>query len=213
VFIRGNHAVQPLPAPPAAPTTRQWRVPLTPPCSPINRFTARALSACYYHRRGAQRAHALWHYRPFLYPLDGLLEWNRLYGPHGFLQYQCVLPEPAAQAALPAMLRLIERSGQGSFVTVLKKFGSQRSLGLLSFPRPGVTLALDFAHRGAPTLRLLDALDGLTRAAGGAVYPAKDARMAPDAFRQYFPAWQQMLRFVDPAFSSSFWRRVTADAA
>jgi hypothetical protein len=79
---------------------------------------------------------------------------------------------------------------------------------MMSFPRPGVTLALDFPNRGARTQQLLDALDEVTRQAGGAVYPAKDARMSATAFRQYFPAWQEFCRYVDPQFSSSFWRRV-----
>ena len=209
IFMRGNHAVRPPADPPAAPAPRAWRLPLTPPVSPINGFTARVFNACYFRRPAAQRTAALWHYQPFLYPLDGVRDWNRIYGPRGFFQYQCVLPEASAAAALPAMLRLMADSGQASFVTVLKKFGNLPSLGLLSFPRPGVTLAMDVPNRGAPTLQLLDALDDITRAARGAVYPAKDARMAPAAFQQYFPAWQQFARYVDPKFSSSFWRRVT----
>jgi FAD/FMN-containing dehydrogenase len=216
IFLRGNHAAGAAAgAAPgaAAPRSRRWRIPLAPPCSPVNGFTARVFNACYFHRRAAERRQALWHYRSFLFPLDGVLEWNRLYGPNGFFQYQCVLPEAAAPAALPRMLQLIADSRQGSFLTVLKQFGARPSLGLLSFPRPGVTLALDFPNRGAPTLRLLDALDLVTRAAGGAVYPAKDARITPDAFQQYFPAWRQFARYVDPDFSSSFWRRVTASGA
>jgi FAD/FMN-containing dehydrogenase len=70
-------------------------------------------------------------------------------------------------------------------------------------------LALDFPNRGARTLRLLDSLDEITQQVGGAVYPAKDARMSASSFRQYFPAWQEFRRYVDPHFSSSFWRRVT----
>jgi hypothetical protein len=80
---------------------------------------------------------------------------------------------------------------------------------MLSFPRPGVTLALDFPNRGQQTLDLLESLDMITRSVNGAVYPAKDARMSSDSFRQYFPNWNQFQRFVDPHFSSSFWRRVT----
>jgi hypothetical protein len=70
-------------------------------------------------------------------------------------------------------------------------------------------LALDFPNRGAGTLRLLENLDAVTRAAGGAVYPAKDARMSARSFQQYFPRWQQLQPFIDPKFSSSFWRRVS----
>jgi hypothetical protein len=120
-----------------------------------------------------------------------------------------VLPTGEAAAALPEMLRLIARSRQGSFLVVLKQFGNLPSLGLLSFPRPGVTLALDFPNRGPPTLQLLEMLDTITRAAGGAVYPAKDARMSARSFQQYFPAWKQFEDYIDPKFSSSFWRRVT----
>jgi hypothetical protein len=70
-------------------------------------------------------------------------------------------------------------------------------------------LALDFPNRGPPTLQLLEMLDTITRAAGGAVYPAKDARMSARSFQQYFPAWKQFEDYIDPKFSSSFWRRVT----
>jgi hypothetical protein len=79
---------------------------------------------------------------------------------------------------------------------------------MLSFPRPGTSLALDFPNRGAVTLQLLESLDEVTRSAGGAVYPAKDARMSAASFQQYFPAWRGFAEFIDPNFSSSFWRRV-----
>ena len=79
--------------------------------------------------------------------------------------------------------------------------------GLMSFPRPGVTLALDFPNK-PDVFRLLDRLDDMTREVGGAVYPAKDARMSAESFHRYFPAWEKFSEFVDPGFSSSFWRRV-----
>jgi hypothetical protein len=62
--------------------------------------------------------------------------------------------------------------------------------------------------RGASTLALLETLDAMVREAGGAVYPAKDARMSPQSFRRFFPEWERFARHVDPKFSSSFWRRV-----
>jgi len=205
VFMRGNH-VQHDAAPPRA---RSLRFPLTPPVSPLNSLSVRLFNDLIFHRPSAQQPHAVWHYQPFLYPLDSVLDWNRLYGPRGFFQYQCVLPPAEAGAALPEMLQLIARSRQGSFLVVLKQFGNLPSRGLLSFPRPGATLALDFPNRGEPTLRLLESLDVITRAAGGAVYPAKDARMSAQSFQQYFPAWRQLQDYIDPQFSSSFWRRVT----
>jgi FAD/FMN-containing dehydrogenase len=215
VFMRGNHA----PAPDARVGTAALalprrrttlRVPLTAPISPFCTLSVRLLNSLYYHRRAAQQNHVSWHCRDFNFPLDRILEWNRLYGPRGFFQYQCALPDAEASAALTEMLALIARARQGSCLSVLKKFGAMRSLGLMSFPRPGVTLALDFPNRGASTLQLLEALDAITREAGGAVYPAKDARMSAQSFRRYFPSWQEFQRYIDPKFSSSFWRRVSA---
>jgi FAD/FMN-containing dehydrogenase len=205
VFMRGNHEAHWAPPPPAS----SRRFPLTPPISPVNGLSVRLFNEWYFRRPAARQAQAWWHYRPFLFPLDGLLEWNRMYGPRGFFQYQCVLPPGTAMEALPQMLQLIARSRQGSFLVVLKEFGDLPARGLLSFPRPGATLALDFPNRGEPTLRLLESLDAITRSAGGAVYPAKDARMSAQSFQQYFPAWRQLQDYVDPQFSSSFWRRVT----
>jgi len=208
IFMRGNHIDHQAPTPRAR---KPHRFPFTPPVSPVNALSVRIFNALYFHRPAAQCASALWHYQPFLFPLDKLLNWNRMYGPRGFYQYQCVLPGSVQEqdSALRDMLRRIARSGLGSFLVVLKQFGDMPSVGLLSFPRPGVTLALDFPNRGEVTLRLLEDLDAVTRAAGGAVYPAKDARMSGASFRQYFPRWEQLRQFVDPKFSSSFWRRVT----
>jgi hypothetical protein len=81
---------------------------------------------------------------------------------------------------------------------------------MLSFPREGITLAVDFAVRGSRTFALLDDLDAVVRSAGGAVYPAKDARMSPESFRAFFPGLERFQPYRDPRFSSSFWRRVNA---
>lgn len=204
VLLRADHAQDRDPAP----SPRAVTVPLTPPFALINRYSLAAFNAAYFHRPSAQQTAARWAWRPFLYPLDTVRDWNRIYGPRGFYQYQCVLPPAVAHDALSEMLRRIAASGQGSFLSVLKLFGASASPGWLSFPRPGVTLALDFPNRGAKTLRLLDTLDTVTMQAGGAVYPAKDARMSPEMFRLSFPRWQTFAAQLDPRFSSSFWRRV-----
>ena len=99
-------------------------------------------------------------------------------------------------------------SGLGSFLAVLKEFGNQKSPGMLSFPRPGICLALDFSNRGPFTLNVLQELDQLVIAAGGAVYPAKDLRMSAQAFKSFFPQAKEFTRFIDPNFSSDFWKRV-----
>ena len=209
IFIRGNHASAQAAISTRPPGNGSLRMPFTPPISAINAVSLTAFNKLYYHRPAAVAADALWHYRPFFYPLDSIAEWNRMYGPRGFYQYQCVVPEAGAEAVLEEMLRRIGKSGLGSFLLVLKTFGTVASRGLLSFPRPGATLALDFPNRGERTLALLEQLDGLTREVDGAVYPAKDARMSAAAFQQYFPRWRDFSRYIDPKFTSSFWRRVT----
>ncbi|WP_295446044.1 FAD-binding oxidoreductase [uncultured Thiodictyon sp.] len=186
-------------------THGRLHVPVTPPFSLVNRLSLIAFNALYYRQpEGA----GLTHYAPFFYPLDAIGHWNRIYGPKGFLQYQCVLPPAAAESALRELLARIARSAEGSFLAVLKRFGERLSPGLLSFPRPGVTIALDFPSKGQATLRLLDTLDAMVVEAGGALYPAKDARMSAAMFRRSFPALERFLAFVDPEFSSGFWRRI-----
>jgi FAD/FMN-containing dehydrogenase len=208
LFSRGNHAPASPDTQPRPPSTRLG-VPFTPPASAVNRLSLNMFNKLYYHRQLTAVSHATMHFAPFFYPLDAIAHWNRLYGPAGFLQYQCVVPPADAEAAVAELMRLISESGQGSFLAVLKQFGDTPSLGMLSFARPGTTLALDFSNRGAATFELLDKLDEVVSAAGGAVYPAKDARMSKDNFQEYFPHWKDFTSFIDPSISSSFWRRVT----
>lgn len=207
IFSRANHAsARPEQRPPAP--IRRLGVPFTPPLSLINSLSLRAFNVAHFHKQSSDNAQAISHYDPFFYPLDGVGNWNRIYGPRGFLQYQCVVPPESAEATIGKLLALISDTGTGSFLAVLKQFGSKPSLGMLSFPRPGTTLALDFPNAGSATFTLLDRLDDIVSAAGGAVYPAKDARMSSRHFRQYFPRWEAFRPFIDPALSSSFWRRV-----
>jgi len=175
----------------------------------VNGLTLRAFNRLYYNRQREARTRSIVHYAPFFYPLDALLEWNRIYGPRGFFQYQCVLPGADGRTAVREILERIAASGEGSFLAVIKVFGDLQSPGLLSFPRAGVTLAVDFPNRGKPTLALMETLDGVVRAAGGRLYPAKDARMCGEDFRRAYPAWEQLEALRDPAISSSFWRRMT----
>ena len=204
IFMAGDHADA---GALRATANRPLAFPLTPPVSAINSLTLRAFNFSYYHR--PLPAKAVVHYAPYFYPLDGILHWNRLYGRPGFYQYQCVLPM-AARDALTEILRSISTSRQGSFLAVLKTFGELSSPGLLSFPMPGITLALDFPNRGVPTRALFDRLDALVGAVGGRLYAAKDARMAGDFFRRSYPRFNAFSAFVDPKFSSDFWRRVNA---
>lgn len=187
---------------------RSRRVLVEPPLSLVNRASARLFNALYY--RSPRAAAVGGHFQPFFYPLDRLGDWNRLYGPRGFLQYQCVLPPANARQALPMILARIGASRETAFLGVLKTFGDFPAAGLLSFPRAGATLAVDFPHRGERSLRLFRDLDRIVHEAGGALYPAKDARMPATMFRAGFARMEEFTRYVDPMMSSSFWRRVSA---
>ncbi|HEV2703944.1 MAG TPA: FAD-binding oxidoreductase [Steroidobacteraceae bacterium] len=195
----------------AARAPRSLSVPLMPPCSLINNTSLRLFNTAVYHRQRRARVQTQVHYESFFYPLDGIRNLNRIYGPRGMYQYQCVIPRGADQDGIAALLAAIARSGLGSFLAVLKCFGDSPSVGLLSFPRPGVTLALDFPNRGERLERLLRTLDGIVAAAGGRIYPAKDGRMPGSLFRSGFPQWERFTDFIDPACSSDFWRRVMRD--
>ena len=207
VFMRGNY--RRLGGSRSAPAHAvRCTVPFDPPSAILNRVSLRIFNAMYYHHHLRKRTKSVVHYEKFFYPLDSVGGWNKLYGSRGLLQYQCVVPHADADPAIREMLDYIARAGTGSFLAVLKVFGDLRSPGLLSFPRPGVTLALDFPNLGKRTLDLLHRLETITSAAGGAVYPAKDARMSANMFRQSFPQWTELEPYIDSRFSSSFWRRV-----
>ena len=183
-------------------------VPVMPPVSLVNRLTLKAFNAAYYNRQVPRRVERVWGIDSFHYPLDAIANWNRIYGPRGFLQYQVVVPTADQRDVSGVLLEEIARSGQGSFLVVLKVFGGQPSPGLLSFPMPGTTLALDFPILGDETFKLLDRLDAIVMEARGRVYPAKDARMSPASFARGYPGLETFRKFVDPRMSSSFSRRV-----
>ena len=208
VLFRGNHVddQRPLPA------RRDWRWPFTPPLSLVNGASLRAFNALYLWRQRAAAGRRLRQpYVPFFYPLDGVADWNRIYGPRGFFQYQCVLPPPDHEAATAELLELIARSGSGSFLGVIKTFGTRAPAGLLSFPMPGITVALDFPNHGEATLRLFDRLNAIVQRAGGRLYPAKDACMPRELFEQGYPRLAEFRAFRDRGMSSQLSRRLLGD--
>ena len=205
IFFRGNHSVE---RGKEFHPKRGPKLPFALPAWMLNRYSVRAFNTAYYKIHAARKGAAVVSYDSFFYPLDSIGQWNLLYGKQGFLQYQCVIPEANVEA-VEELLDRIARSGMGSFLGVLKQFGSAPPAGMLSFPRPGLTIALDFAMRGEPTLQLLRSLDQIVQHSGGALYPAKDARMSPALFEASFPRWRSFVPYIDPKMSSSFWRRVT----
>ena len=212
VLSRGEHAsAGEAPAPPRPPRARGWRMPADLPGFALNRWSVRAFNALYY--RAGRPGTAFVDLEPFFYPLDAILEWNRIYGRSGLFQYQCVLPLAASRAGLATLLRRIAASGAGSFLSVLKRFGHAPGPcpGLLSFPMEGYTLALDFRVT-ADTLRLAGELDAIVADHGGRLYLAKDARMGPEMLRFYpgLARFRAARQAVDPQgrFASAQSRRL-----
>lgn len=205
LFMRGNHAdigYRPLPR------ERKLTMPFVPPVSLVNRFSLRPFNMAYFYLKKWQAGKSITHYEPFFYPLDNLLEWNRMYGPNGFFQYQSVLPREVGEDAVQAMLKEIAKSGDGSFLAVIKTFGNRQSVGMLSFPQPGVTLALDFPNRGDRTEQLFKRLDAIVLEAKGRLYLAKDARMPKELFEAGYPRLNEFRTYRDPGISSGLSRRL-----
>jgi len=181
-----------------------FSVPFTTPAFLLNPYSLGSFNSFYY-RLGSKSTSIeepvkkLIHYQSYFFPLDRIQHWNRLYGRKGFLQYQFVVPTDSAFHAIETVLKKITQHGKGSFLSVLKKFGAEND-NLLSFPQPGFTLALDFKYQKS-LFPLLNQLDAIVLDHGGRLYLAKDAQMAEDSFRKFYPDWQvftELKQRVDP---------------
>ncbi len=182
----------------------------------LNSVSIGAFNRYYYAREGMRGGPFFSDYDRYFYPLDAIAHWNRMYGKRGFVQYQCVLPLDGAFEGMRDILERLSRSRRPSFLAVLKRLGEE-SGGLLSFPMPGYTLALDLPLRGRKLLPLLDELDRIVIERGGRVYLAKDARLSRDAFRAMYPRldeWLAVKKHIDPdnRFTSSLARRLGLEA-
>ena len=206
VLLAGDHADGSCELP-DIPKGLKLSVPFAPPFNLLNRTTLKAFNEYYFRKEkpGETVTTVPWTY--YFYPLDDIGAWNRLYGPRGLYQHQSVYPAERAPAITAQLMETARKAGHASFLTVLKRFGDIGSRGVLSFPRPGFTLTLDFANQGERTVKLLDALDSIVVEAGGAVNPYKDARMSPQVFEMSFPSWRRLEALRDPALVSNFWKR------
>ncbi len=178
---------------------RARRMPIDLPAFALNPASVGLFNALYYRRVPAGGRTRLLPYRQFLYPLDALHDWNRIYGRRGFYQFQCVLPDPAAPSGLRALLEAISQTRAASFLAVLKTLGGE-GRGHLSFPMRGHTLALDFP-RASGAEALMARLERLTLDHGGRIYLAKDACLSAAGFAAMYPrldAFRAVLARVDP---------------
>ncbi len=208
IFMRGNHLTDAENLAGNSVKNGTVTFPFEAPGWLLNYYAIKLFNNLYYRKNIKKHSQTIVHYEPFFYPLDHINQWNRMYGRRGFFQYQCVVPFAEGYEAISEILQRIARSGLASFLAVLKTFGNVPSPGLLSFPRPGVTLALDFPNHGEKTFKLFEELDKMVAEAGGALYPAKDARMSPEMFRVSFPKLSDYTQWIDLRFASDFSRRV-----
>ncbi len=183
------------------------KFPFTPPFSFVNNLSMKMINELYY-QLNKDTANKLQHYKSFFFPLDVIENWGRAYGKKGFLQYQFVVPKENSLETMKKVLHEIKEYNQIPALGVLKTFGSIKSIGYMSFPREGLTLALDFRIKDNETFKFLNRLDNIVIENNGSLYPAKDARMSSDTFTKSFDNLDFFSKFVDPKFSSSFWRRV-----
>lgn len=209
VYTRANHAE----SQGSSGSGLSLSVPLVPPLSLIRPLTVKIFNALYFYKDAPEWKRSTTHFSSFMYPLDRLSEWNRIYGPSGFLQYQFVLPWDQSRDGIREILTCIAESKMASTLAVLKICGDVPSPGILSFPMHGVSLALDFPFIEGKTLPLLERLDAMVIDRGGRLYPAKDAHMDGELFKRFYPDYLDIEKYRDPKFMSSMWRRVVGGGA
>jgi decaprenylphospho-beta-D-ribofuranose 2-oxidase len=192
--------------------TPRITVPFDFPAISLNRLSVAAFNAVIYGKH-PRHMETLMDYDAFFYPLDAILHWNRVYGKPGLVQYQFLIPPKQSFDGIKTLLEAISATGKASFLAVLKKFGTMKNQGLISFPTAGYFLALDFPVGNGDILKHMDHWDELVLKFGGRVYLAKDARMRAETFRAMYPRLPEWLRVkakYDPKniFSSDMARRL-----
>jgi decaprenylphospho-beta-D-ribofuranose 2-oxidase len=195
--LRPRDAVDPLVY---APRQRIAVPPIVPASGVLNHLSIAAFNELWFRKAPRRRVAEIVSIPAYFHPLDFVGSWNRLYGRHGFLQYQFVVPF-GQEDALRTVIERLASSGTASFLAVLKRFGAANPAPL-SFPTPGWTLALDIPAWSHGLPDLLHGLDDVVLEAGGRHYLAKDAHMSPAAIRRGYPRlaeWQATRAAADPA--------------
>lgn len=189
----------------------QFKIPITLPFSIVNKFTLSIFNPIYFFFKTIFSGKKIIHYTKFLHPLDNILNWNRMYGPRGFYQFQCVIPYDSSKRTIEDMLGLIAGLKMGSFLAVIKTFSNFKPIGLLSFSEPGVTFAMDFPNQGNKTRILFNKLEKIVLNSGGKIYLAKDMLMAKETFEASYDSIDAFMNFRDPHISSQMSKRLLGD--
>lgn len=183
------------------PEKRNFSAPMNYLSFALNSLSVKIFNSIYYTLGLKSSQSKLVSWQNYFYPLDAIIGWNKIYGRKGFVQFQCVLPIISAEDGLTCILEQTAKSGLGSFLAVLKKFGPQESA--FSFPMAGYTLALDFPIT-QKTFELLNVLDEITIKFGGRFYLAKDSRMTSQTLRE---SDNRVEKFIE-ARNINNWRRI-----
>ena len=200
IITRGRWAsAEKAPATPPEPR-RGPLVPIDFPSWALGRFSVAVFNHFFFHKHGRNPKRGVIHPWTFTYPLDAIGSWNRIYGRRGFAQYQCVLPVENDPGIVRRFFEVLTSNGASSFLTVVKDLGPEGK-GMLSFPKPGISIALDIPMNGDQTQSLTDALNEIVIAAKGRIYLAKDALTRRDDFHAMEPrleAWNAVRKKWDP---------------
>jgi decaprenylphospho-beta-D-ribofuranose 2-oxidase len=192
------------------PVSRTRSVPFYLPSGILNSYSVKAFNQLFYMKNKDGRK--VVDYDSYFYPLDSVRNWNRIYGRRGFIQYQALFPPEASRRGLTDMLVLLAGAQKASFLAVLKGTGAANR-GMLSFPMPGHTLALDIPNTGKDLIGFVANLDEIVLKHDGRLYLAKDATTSAAAFRRMYPRLEEFRRVkaaIDPEnkFNSSQARRL-----
>ncbi len=207
IFMKGNHSKAKTLESDYFKKSSTFSIPFDFPNWFLNKTTIGLFNSFYFRRLSRDRVQTTQNLKDFFFPLDSVGSWNRLYGKRGFFQFQIVLPR-SEMKTISLLMKKISDAKMPSFLSVLKIFGSVKSPGLLSFPQEGITLAMDFAYQDKKQIDFFSKLTDLVVSAGGRIYPAKDSLMTATQFRSSYTNLNEFKKFIDPKFSSSFWRRV-----
>ncbi|MBP0020401.1 MAG: FAD-binding oxidoreductase [Cyanobacteria bacterium SBLK] len=212
LLLRGEHAtIEELPPhlqkrPLNLPEKRKLDIPFTFPNFVLNGLSVQIFNTLYYHKQWQEKKTSIIDCDRYFYPLDGIENWNRIYGDRGFVQYQFVLPKAQSKAGLEEILNQISTSKKGSFLTVLKLFGQADPDACLSFPMEGYTLALDFKLQPG-LFEFLNELDKIVLECGGRLYLVKDARTTAQTL-SYYPHLAQFKAQINRKFTSHLAKRI-----
>ena len=189
ILMRGRWATESEAPSHPPPLKKRLTMPPVFPSWTINDLTVSAFNRLYFWKQIPARKSGIQHPDSFFYPLDAIRQWNRMYGKAGFTQYQCVLPNEAGRGAARRFLELLTSKGGASFLCVIKDCGEEGN-GLLSFPMPGISIAIDFAIRPV-TESLVATLNEFVITEGGRIYLAKDTFTTPEHFAAMEPRLEQ----------------------